>query len=85
MRIEPAMSEPLASIAVPLARAAPEPPEDPPTPISGFQGLRVTPHSRECVKAAQENSGVVVRAWMMPPASRMRSAMMALRSGTASL
>ena len=31
MRIEPPMSEPLASVAVPAARAAPEPPLEPPT------------------------------------------------------
>ena len=61
------MSEPVARVAVPQARAAPEPPEEPPTAYSGFQGLRVTPHRRECVKPAQQNSGVVVRACTMPP------------------
>ncbi len=70
------MSEPLASVAVPLASAAPEPPEEPPTAYSGFQGLRVTPQRRECVKAAHENSGVVVRACTMPPAASTRSTSM---------
>src|SRR3954452_25206538 len=49
-RIEPPMSDPLASVAVPAARAAPEPPEEPPTPYTGFHGFRVTPWMRECVK-----------------------------------
>src|SRR3954451_12724249 len=56
-RIEPAMSEPVASVAVPEASAAPEPPDEPPTAYSGFQGFRVTPHSLECVNPAHENSG----------------------------
>ena len=68
------MSDPLASVAVPAASAAPEPPEDPPTAKSGFHGLRVTPQIREWVKPAHENSGAVTLAWTMAPASRMRSA-----------
>src|SRR3954447_12304050 len=74
VRIEPPMSEPVASVDVPDASDAPVPPDDPPTPNSGFHGLRVTPHSRECVKPAVENSGVVVRAWAIPPAARIRPA-----------
>ena len=74
MRIEPPMSEPLASVAVPLARAAPEPPDDPPTPYFRFHGFLVTPHRRECVNPAHENSGAVDRAWTIAPLSRMRSA-----------
>ena len=62
IRIEPPMSDPLASVAVPDASAAAEPPYEPPTPSSRLNGLRVTPHSRVWVKPAQENSGVVVRA-----------------------
>ncbi len=85
MRIEPPMSEPLARVAVPLASAAPDPPDDPPTPNSGFHGLRVTPQRRECVKPAQLNSGVVVRAWTMPPAARMRSPTTAVSLATSSL
>ena len=68
------MSEPLARVAVPEARAAPEPPDEPPTPKPGFQGLRVTPHRREWVNPAHENSGAVVRACTIAPESRMRSA-----------
>jgi hypothetical protein len=43
IRIDPPMSEPLASVDVPDARDAPDPPDEPPTPYSRFQGLRVTP------------------------------------------
>ena len=57
MRIEPPMSEPVASVEVPEASDAPEPPDEPPTPNSGFHGLRVTPCRREWVNAAHENSG----------------------------
>ena len=79
------MSEPLASVVVPAARAAPEPPEDPPTPNSGFHGLRVTPCRREWVNSAHENSGAVVRAWTIAPASSMRRANAEERSATRSL
>ena len=64
------MSEPVASVDVPDASDAPVPPEEPPTANSGFHGLRVTPQRRVCVNPAHENSGVVVRACGMPPASR---------------
>ena len=56
------MSEPVARVVVPAASAAAEPPEDPPGVYAGFHGLRVTPHSRECVTVVQQNSGHVVRA-----------------------
>ena len=78
------MSEPLARVEVPAASVAPEPPLDPPTAHSGDQGLRVMPHSRVWVKAAQLNSGVVARAWTMPPAARTRSAIGAVWSATSS-
>ena len=84
VRIEPPMSEPVASVEVPDASDAPVPPDEPPTPYSGFHGLRVTPHSRECVKPAVENSGVVVRACAMPPAARMRSAIGSVTSAISS-
>ena len=70
--IEPPMSEPVASVVDPAASEAPEPPLDPPGEYPVFQGLRVTPQSFDQVTAVHENSGVVVRAWTMPPASRMR-------------
>ena len=60
--MEPPMSEPLASVEVPAARLAADPPEEPPGVISRFHGLRVTPHNRECVSNNRQNSGVAVRA-----------------------
>ena len=48
-RIEPPMSEPLASIDDPAANDAPDPPLEPPAVTSVFHGLRVTPHSSEWV------------------------------------
>ena len=84
MRIEPPMSEPLASVVVPAASAAPEPPEEPPAPTSGFHGLRVTPQMRECVKSAHENSGAVVRACTIAPASSIRWANTEVVSATRS-
>ncbi len=45
MRIDPPMSEPVARVAMPDAKAAAEPPEEPPGVQLRFQGLRVTPHS----------------------------------------
>ena len=66
------MSEPVARLAMPAASAAAEPPDEPPGLNSRFHGLRVTPQMRESVIAAQQNSGVAERAWMMPPASMIR-------------
>ena len=73
MRIDPPMSEPVASMVAPAARAAPEPPDEPPGVSAVFQGLRVTPHSRLCVTGAQQNSGVVVRPCTTAPAAMIRS------------
>ena len=72
MRIDPPISEPVPMAEVPAANEAAVPPDEPPGVMSGFHGLRVTPQRRDHVKPAQENSGVAVRAWTMPPASRMR-------------
>ena len=70
IRIDPPMSEPLASVELPEARDAAEPPDEPPTASSGLCGLRVTPHKREWVNPAHENSGLVERACTIAPASR---------------
>ncbi len=43
MRIDPPMSEPVASIADPAASAAAPPPVEPPGLYSVFHGFRVTP------------------------------------------
>ena len=49
-----------------------------------FHGLRVTPQSRDQVTGAQENSGVVVRACTMPPASMIRCTKALVLSATLS-
>ena len=49
MRIEPPISVPVASVVMPAANAAPEPPDEPPGPHWVFQGLRVMPQMREWV------------------------------------
>ena len=49
MRIEPALSDPVESVVVPDAAAAPAPPDEAPQVMSKFQGLRVTPQSLEWV------------------------------------
>ncbi len=85
IRIDPPMSEPLASVEVPLASDAPDPPLDPPTANAGFHGLRVTPHSFECVYPAHDSSGVAVRACTTAPAARIRSATGAVVVETSSI
>src|SRR5205085_5542884 len=45
MRIEPAPSLPCAAGTIPLATAAPDPPDDPPGVREGSHGFRVGPHS----------------------------------------
>ena len=62
IRMEPPMSDPVARVVVPAARDAAEPPDDPPGVKLRFQGFRVVPHNRDVVTAAQQNSGVAVRA-----------------------
>ena len=79
------MSEPDASVVVPAASDAAEPPDEPPGVYSRFHGLRVTPQSREWVTAAQENSGAVVRACTMAPARISRSIVNEVTVSTLSL
>src|SRR5215472_305818 len=84
IRIEPPMSEPVASVAVPAASAAADPPLDPPGENRVFHGFLVTPQIRDQVTGAQENSGVVVLACTMPPASMIRCTKAAVFSATTS-
>src|SRR3954463_5897411 len=69
MRIEPPMSEPIASVAIPAANAAAEPPDDPPGVHSRFHGLRVTPQRLLQVTPSKNNSGAVVCACRTAPAA----------------
>src|SRR5436309_15733270 len=78
------MSEPVASAAVPAARAAADPPLDPPGEYCVFHGLRLTPQSRDQVTGAQQNSGVVVLACTMAPAAMMRCTKRLVLSATLS-
>lgn len=73
MRIEPALSVPVASVAVPAASAAAEPPDEAPEVASRFHGLRVVPLSRLVHDQAHTNSGQVVRACTMAPAPMRRA------------
>src|ERR1700759_1022991 len=58
LRNEPPMSEPWASHAMPVARAAPGPPEEPAADRELSQGLRVAPNTSLNVLAPAPNSGV---------------------------
>src|SRR6267142_141826 len=82
--IEPPMSEPVARVVEPAASEAPEPPLEPPGENARFHGLRVTPQSFDQVTGAQANSGVVVLACTMAPASRIRCTNTAVWSATMS-
>ena len=73
MRILPALSLPVARVAVPEAMAAAAPPEEAPQVMAGFQGLRVVPCRRDVQVQGQTNSGQVVSAWQMAPACSSRS------------
>jgi len=77
-------TEPVASAAVPAASAAADPPLDPPGEYCVFHGLRLTPQSRDQVTGAQQNSGVVVLACTMAPASMMRCTKALVLSATLS-
>src|SRR3546814_15054743 len=60
--------------ALPIsAKAAAEPPLEPPGVRSKFQGLRVMPYFGLSVTAFQPNSGVVVLPRKMAPLSRARA------------
>ena len=56
------MSVPVASVDVPAASDAADPPEDAPHVRDTSHGFRVTPFKRDVVTQAHANSGDVVRA-----------------------
>src|SRR5690606_10479325 len=82
IRIDPAPSLPCASVASPVATAAPDPPLEPPAVRSRFQGLRVGPLTRLPESPFQPNSGVVVLPSITIPASISRSTSGVPSSGT---
>ena len=55
------MSDPVARVVVPLARAAPDPPEDPDGVYLVSQGVTVVPWSRLVVVQALQNSPGIYR------------------------
>src|SRR5262249_36047495 len=73
MRIEPPPSVPSANGTRRAARAADDPPEEPPGVLFVFHGLRVTPVSGLSVTPFHPNSGVVVLPMRTAPASRSRA------------
>ena len=74
--IDPPMSEPVAKVAVPAARAAADPPLDPPGEKSVFQGFRVAPG------VMNASSVVTVLPMTIAPASSSATTAAADRSGT---
>src|SRR4029453_15796535 len=73
MRIDPPPSDPVASGTSPAARAAADPPDNPPAERSSAHGLRVGPNSSLTVSGFQPSSGVLVLPTTTHPAARSRS------------
>ena len=67
---------------MPVARAAADPPLDPPAVRARFHGLRVAPKTALTVLGPKANSGVLVLPMTMAPAARSRSTTSASSSGT---
>ena len=73
LRKEPPVSEPEANGAMPQAKAAAEPPEEPAAERSGSNGLPVAPNTGLRVLPPAAHSGVLVLPKMMAPAARSRA------------
>ena len=73
MRTEPPPSDAVAIGVRPAARAADEPPLEPPGLRSRFHGLRVVPNTKFEVKPIQPNSGVFDFPMGIAPAARNRA------------
>ena len=67
---------------MPVARAAAEPPLEPPAVRARFHGLRVAPNTALTVFGPNANSGVLVLPITIAPAARRRSTTSASSSGT---
>src|SRR5688572_31317765 len=74
IRIEPPPSFACAIGTIPAATAAADPPLEPPTVWSRFQGLRVAPYALGSVVGRMPSSGVFVLPIVTSPASRKRCA-----------
>jgi len=73
IRMEPPPSEPVASGTMPAARAAADPPDDPPGPLDGSNGFMEGPKTALVVFPIQPNSGVLVLPTTTQPAALMRA------------
>ena len=82
VRNEPARSDPWASQAMPVAREAAAPPEDPPAVRRRSWGLRVAPKTSLKVLPPAPNSGVFDLAYTTAPLASSVSTMTSDRSGT---
>ena len=81
-RIEPPVSVPSASGAIPVASATAEPPLDPPDMRSGAHGLWALPIKKLTELIPHANSWVWALPIRIPPASRTLRTAAASRSGT---
>ena len=82
VRTLPPKSDPVASHTWPLARAAAEPPDEPPQVREVSHGFRVSPNTSLNVLAPAPNSGVFDFATTTAPRCSRRSTMKSDRSGT---
>ncbi len=81
-RIEPPVSVPGATVTMPAATAAPEPPLEPPGMRLVSSGLRQVPNHGLSVVVPHASSCVASLAIVTPPAAANRSTQSASRSGT---
>src|SRR4051794_5904466 len=80
-RMEPPVSEPMASGANPAATAAALPPLDPPGTRDWSWGLRVGPNAEFSVELPMANSSRFVLPTTMPPAAAIRCTTVASYGG----
>src|SRR6185312_5680657 len=82
LRNDPPMSLPSQVAAIPVARAAAAPPDEPPATRPGSYGLRVAPKSGLTLWLPVANSGTFVLPRVITPARRIRSTTIASAVGT---
>src|SRR5688572_2633668 len=81
-RIEPPVSDPSASGAIPAATATADPPLDPPGMRSTAQGFRVGPKAEFSVDEPIANSSQLVLPMTTAPAASSRETTVASKGGT---
>ncbi len=81
-RMEPPVSEPSVTHAMPAATAAAEPPELPPGTRPRSHGLRVGPNAEDSVVEPNANSSMFSLPSGTPPASMMRCTHVAVYGDT---